>query len=251
MKDPSEYPEAPQPECGECRDTGLIEAHHEGDPPDTTRARECPCVPRRRYRQRMEALEAENARFRGLTLDTYEPENDGQRKALAACRAWAEAWPRVERGILLMGPVGVGKTGLLWATAKAAGAERLQPPTILRALDLAEAPIYRDRNERHESTRSEIIARAVQRRLLVFDDLGTGKRSESADGAYFRLLDKRHLACVPTLVTTNYTDEPVLTKMGGIIETCEDRIGGRLYSRLRQACDFYDMTGADRRRKGK
>jgi len=88
----------------------------------------------------------------------------------------------------------------------------------------------------------------VRRPFLVFDDLGTGKRSESADGAHFRLLDKRHLAYATTLVTTNYTEE-AQPFPGGLIESFRVRVGSRLYSRLRQACDFYEMTGADRRRK--
>jgi DNA replication protein DnaC len=244
---PEEFPEAPQPQCAECGDTGYIEEHQEGDPEGTTRARECSCVPRRRYEKRMELLDLENLRFKGLTLDTYEPENSGQREALEACRAWAEAWPRVERGILLMGPVGVGKTGLLWATAKAAGVKKRVTPKILRALELAEAPLFLERGESGMPTRNMIIERVVRRPLLVFDDLGTGKRSESADGAYFRLLDKRHLACAPTLVTTNYVEE-AKTFPGGVIESIHSRIGSRLYSRLKQSCDFFDMTGADRRR---
>lgn len=249
MIDPNKYPEAPPPECRECGDTGFIEEHHEGDPEGTTRARRCPCVKVRWYEKHIDELDRENVRFQGLTLQTYEPENAAQSAALQNCKLWAEAWPDVERGILLMGPVGVGKTGLLWATAKAAGLKEFELPHILRALDLAEAPIYRDHSKPDERTRNEIIGFSLRRRLFIFDDLGTGKRSESADGAYFRLLDKRHLACLPTLVTTNFTDHVIQAVDGGTIETCESRIGGRLYSRLRQSCDFYDMTGADRRRK--
>ena len=110
--------------------------------------------------------------------------------------------------------------------------------------------MFTTHNDPDTLTRNDIITRSVRRHLLIFDDLGVGKRTESSDGAYFRLLDKRHLACMPTLVTTNYTEEVVQTKDGGFIETFENRIGGRLYSRLKQSCEFFDISGADRRRKG-
>lgn len=247
---PEEFPETPTPECGDCGDAGWIEAHYEGDPEHSTRLRHCPCVKRKNYSRRMAELDLENERFRGLTLETYVPENEAQEKAIRVCAEWAEAWPDVERGILLQGPVGVGKTGLLWATAKAAGAGLHEPPHILRAQDLGDAPVYRTPGEYDVPTRNEIIMSVVKRRLLVFDDLGTGKRTESSDGAYFRLLDKRHLACVPTLVTTNYKEKAMQTADGHTIESFRSRIGGRLYSRLQQSCDFYDITGDDRRQKG-
>lgn len=246
---PEDFPDAPVPECHDCGDIGRIEFHVDGEPEHSMRLRPCPCVKRKNYSNVLRQLDLENARFRGLTLTTYEPENEAQEKALEICAAWAEAWPAVERGILLQGPVGVGKTGLLWATAKAAGAKLCELPYILRAQDLGDAPVYRISGEYDVPTRSEIIERFRHRRLLVFDDLGTGKRTESSDGSYFRLLDKRHLACIPTLVTTNYIEKTVQTADGHTIESFRSRVGSRLYSRLQQSCDFYDITGDDRRSK--
>lgn len=229
--------------CKRCKDVGWLEMGDEG------RYGACKCKLDRDLRAAIEDIEGRCLRFKELTLDTYHAETTSQRAALTLCKRFVEGWPLNKRGILLCGSVGIGKTGLLWATAKACAWKTYTPPTWEMAADLLSKIRHTYNDSSGGDTEYRIVDRFSRAALLLLDDLGVEKDSEWADGIFFRLLGERHLRKLPTLISTNWTDSGLALideEYHGI--PLEDRIGTRLYSRLHECVEIFEMTGNDRRR---
>ena len=244
-------PFAPNPvyKCRKCKDTGQVEVSNKEEEKKGYRPRlaECECSKRRVIDQAIAEAESDKSRFKPFTLKTYRPENDSQKKALLMCKKFVKRWPLCKQGIMMCGPVGVGKTGLLWATARECAHKTRTPPTWELAADLLSKIRHTYNDQNGADTEYKIVNRFARAPLLLLDDLGVEKESEWSDGIFFRLLGDRHLRELPTLITTNWTEQGLILDGEYHGVPLKDRIGARLYSRLHESVMFIEMHGKDRR----
>lgn len=156
----------------------------------------------------------------------------------AAARKWAAriaATPHATKSLLLVGPVGVGKTHYAFAALRAVA----DTGSTIRWQAYTAANLYaalRPRDDRRADSDYESIAHAP---LLLIDDLGAAKLTEWAEEVTYRLINDRYERCLPSIFTTN-----VLPAQLGAT------VGDRVASRIAEMCDRIPLKGIDRRKAG-
>lgn len=162
-------------------------------------------------------------RFRGLSFDDFEI--GGNTSAFAAAREWADG--KLD-GLMLFGPLGVGKTTL----AAAAINVRLQrQPVQWASVPSLIAESFGDQQAKERAAR--ILTGS---RPLVLDDLDKVKPNEWVASQLFAAIDNRLTAGTGLLVTTNLRNSEIAATFGEAIA-----------SRLKGYCALREMTGPDRR----
>ena len=169
--------------------------------PDFGKLVACDCLlQQRRERRRRELLALSNLTElqQKQTLQTFRPQVKGVQHALKVVKAFLDhpaGW------VVLMGPVGAGKTHLAVAIVNAsieAGIVTLFAaiPDLLDHLRAAFSP-------HAEVVYDELFERMRNAELLVLDDLGTQRSSPWVDEKLFQLLNHRYNSGWPTVITLN------------------------------------------------
>jgi DNA replication protein DnaC len=192
------------------------------------------------------------------SFDTFQVSSPAVDKAKTLAKTFAYRWPQ-ERGFVLSGPVGTGKTHLLVATLRHATIE-LGVRAGYVEISLLYATIRR--GFREGKSGGEIIGPLSQLDLLAIDELGKGRGSPFELETLDELISRRYNAGRVTLFATNYTLDPPPDRHEGRVSTEQlmqgsadskrlvDRVTDRIYSRLHEMCDFSELSGApDRRRE--
>jgi DNA replication protein DnaC len=205
------------------------------------------------------------AKFHDRSLFNYQPDSKSQQAVQTALYQFLRGFQAGARGFLLMGPVGTGKTHLLCAVLSYLS---LELGVITRFVDFFH--LLQDLREGFSQNRSasELLAPLEQVPVLAIDELGKGRNTEWELSILDEVISKRYNQQRTTLFTTNYTDDPDTTfvlaiqdpKAGPartpkppnlerrvLRETLEERVGPRIYSRLREMCSFYTVAGPDHR----
>ena len=165
-----------------------------------------------------------------------------------------------EKGLLLMGPSGVGKTHLGVAALK----ELIRRGHAGIFCDYRELlkEIQSSYNPASESTEMKILEPIRTVEILVLDDLGASKPSAWVLDIVGLLLNARYNEKRVTILTTNYFDEaeassePAPRLPGGqrVVlkeDTLADRIGARMRSRLFEMCRTVEIFAPDFRREAR
>lgn len=182
--------------------------------------------------------------YRGCDFDTFQPHTNSLIEALGASRRFSEDFPVVQKGLLFVGPHGVGKTHLAASILKSViqktGARGVfwEVPKLLRKIRDTYNPVVR-------TTEIEVIQPVMDAELLVLDELGAEKTSEWVDETMTLIINTRYSERRPTIFTTNYQDLPLDSKE--LADSLLERVGSRIHSRLHEMCDFIPMTDVDRR----
>jgi DNA replication protein DnaC len=157
-------------------------------------------------------------------------------------QALAGEYPAVERGLLFMGPAGIGKTHLAVAIIRAlinkgfAGVF-CEFGSLLKEIQDSYNPISK-------SSELKVLAPVYQADVLVLDELGATVPTDWVRDTMYQIINKRYNDSKLTIFTTNYLDERRSDKD----QILEDRIGTRLRSRLYEMCTKVVMEGEDYRR---
>jgi DNA replication protein DnaC len=162
-----------------------------------------------------------------------------------------------EKGLLLMGPSGVGKTHLAVAALK----ELIRRGHGGLFCDYRELlkEIQASYNPASESTEMGILEPIRSVEILVLDDLGASKPSAWVLDIIGLVLNARYNERRVTILTSNYSDEsaagtePLRSPMGQRValreDTLADRIGSRMRSRLFEMCRTVEVSAPDFRRE--
>jgi len=157
----------------------------------------------------------------------------------AAAGARRAPWlpPMVSTGpsLLLLGPVGTGKTHQTWGAVRALALSGLSVTwQVTTAADL-----YARMRPRHGVDAETVFERYATAGVLVLDDLGAAKPSEWTEEVNYRLINHRYERAMPTLFTSNL-----------LIQKLADRLGDRVVSRLNEMAYTATVGGGDRRKAG-
>jgi DNA replication protein DnaC len=161
--------------------------------------------------------------------------------AVALAKQFAERFPVVDKGLLIIGPPGIGKTHLAISTLKqavrmtGARARYYDTRTLL-------TQIRSTYNSLTKTAEMDVIRPVMEATLLVLDDLGAERLTDWVEETMNVIVNARYNAQLPTIFTSNYEDVP-----GDDMNSLLVRVGFRLHSRLREMCDFLEFDGPDYR----
>ena len=204
-------------------------------------ARLCEC--RRRDAHSVRLVKARiPKRYEKCHFNTFEQKTDSQKKALRLAGEFNHNFPAVDRGLLLTGPVGVGKTHLAVSIIK--GLTERGFPCLFYEFGSLLKEIQDSYNSNTRSSELAVLNPVLTAELLVLDELGASKPTDWVRDTLAHIINTRYNENRFTIFTTNYPDE----RPSDGKETLEDRIGVRVRSRIFEMCQTVPIEGEDYRK---
>lgn len=214
--------------------------------------RRCRCQEATAYTSAEQALRAARIppRYAGCELTNYYPQGppnseqlNSQVMALLMGRKFVKEFPSVQQGLLLVGPVGVGKTHLAVSVLKEVIRAKKAFCLFYDFRDLLKE-IQDSYNPVSQNTEMRILEPVYQADVLVLDELGAAKPTAWVQDTMTHIINTRYNNNRITIFTTNYLDNPTPPE-----ESLTDRVGERLRSRLYEMCRMIRILGTDYRKR--
>lgn len=221
-------------ECPKCYGTGMEIVPGKG-------ARICSCRKMRSQHGQFESVRLPK-RYDGFHFGNYKPQNQSQTAALKGAMNFAMEYPAVDRGLLFMGSVGVGKTHLAVSILK--GLTERGFSCLFYEFGSLLKEIQDSYNPNTQSSELRVLGPVLQTDVLVLDELGASKPTDWVRDTMAHVINTRYNERKFTIFTTNYLDD----RPNAREETLEDRIGVRVRSRLYEMCRTVQMDGKDFRK---
>jgi DNA replication protein DnaC len=237
--------------CEYCFGTGVEVVPGKG-------ARPCRCRASDSRRKSLDAARIPR-RYATCSLDNFKSEpNSSQNVAFQfACRLVLD-YPAVDRGLLFIGPVGVGKTHLAVAILK--GLIEKGVPCLFYESGSLLKQIQDSYNPISNTSELGVLTPVFQAEVLVLDELGSAIPTDWVRDTIYQIINKRYNDKKLTIFTTNYSDNPTTPVEPSTdqnrssarriqeLYTLEERIGVRLRSRLYEMCSTVIIKGEDYRK---
>jgi len=221
--------------CQICSGTGMEYIQGQG-------ARKCVCRTKERSGDPIKSARIP-AKYQNSSFPSYLTLDDFKERALKKAFEFAKNFPNVSQGLLLMGPVGVGKTHLAVSILKEL-IETKNSNCLFYEFNALLKEIQSSYNPATQSSEMEILSPIMNVDLLVLDELGASKPTDWVRDTLGHIINSRYNDNKFTIFTTNYLDE----RQNDREETLEDRIGVRTRSRLYEMCQTVVIKGEDFRR---
>ena len=235
-KDFYESPEnGDEPEvCSKCFGSGMEVVAGKG-------ARRCECRKQKSHTNQLDKTRIPK-RYENCHFHSYRIMNPSQERAFKYSSKLTMEYPAVERGLLLMGTVGVGKTHLAVSILKGL-TERGFNCLFYESGSLLKE-IQNSYNVNTQTSELKVLSPILEAEILVLDEIGATKPSEWVRDTMANIINTRYNDKKLTIFTTNYLDEKRTERE----ETLEERIGVRLRSRIFEMCRTVPIGGEDFRR---
>lgn len=162
--------------------------------------------------------------------------NDNNKEAYDAAKNFVESFPET-LGLMLIGPVGTGKTHLAAAITNSL-TQKLYTVLFGNSTDI----IYRFRKTYStDESELDLIDALTSVDLLVIDDLGKEKTSEYTSTLIYQIINRLYEEEKPVIITTNYVSGPLIEHLG--------EKGEEIFSRIQEMCIPVMIEGEDWRMK--
>jgi len=206
------------------------------------------------------------SRYEHCEFDSYHPELGGigrekRDQALATAKKFVQEYPLEKTGLILIGPIGVGKTHLAVSILRELILRKGIPGLFYDYRELLKQ-VQNSYNASVQITEMDVLRPVFETEVLVLDELGAVKPTEWVWDTVSHILNTRYNDRRTTIITTNYPDLPPgglkgngnfsqteLARAAAREETLGDRIGERMRSRLHEMCRKIEMTGDDFRQR--
>jgi len=221
--------------CDKCFGTGMEVVPGKG-------ARRCACRQRDTHNDQIAKAQLPK-RYDGCHFHNYKPQNPSQEAAFRFATQLTMDYPAVERGLLLMGTVGVGKTHLAVSILK--GLTERGFNCLFYEFGSLLKEIQDSYNANTQASELSVLSPVLNTEILVLDELGASKPTDWVRDTMAHIINSRYNDKKLTIFTTNYLDD----RRNDREELLEDRIGTRLRSRLFEMCQSVALEGQDFRRK--
>src|SRR5437870_228706 len=239
--------------CPLCEGTGWKTVSAERD----RRVTRCDCRLQARTRSLLAAARIPK-RYEHCELSEFDTRFEGAHCSLEGvlleARGFVTEYPVENSGLLLIGPIGVGKTHLAVGILKELVVSKGIPCLFYDYRELLKQ-IQNSYNESVKATELEVLRPVFETEVLVLDELGAVKPTEWVWDTVSLILNTRYNDNRTTIITTNYPDDAARESNGtsdfaraqraARAETLGDRIGERMRSRLHEMCGIVKMEGAD------
>ncbi len=225
--------------CEQCHDSYWVSEVVEG----VERVRRCDC-----WRQSIAGHQLTHSRiprrYQHCQLSNFEQTVDSLREAHRRARAFVDAFPAVDKGLLLRGRHGVGKTHLAVAMLREIIATKGARGYFYETRELLK--LVRDTFATAGESEMDVLRPVLDADILVLDDLGAEKTSEWVQETLGLVVNTRYSERRPTIFTTNLDDSADTTNPNSMYV----QLGARTRSRLFEMCHWVDMEGPDVREVG-
>lgn len=221
------------------------------------RATKCDCQ-RRMHGERLLQQARIPKRYQHCDFEAFEHEGTFRSlgPAYLAARRFVEEYPVETAGLLLIGPIGVGKTHLAVGIVRELMVQKSVPCLFYDYRELLKE-IQNSYNASVQTTEMDVLRPVFETEVLVLDELGAVKPTEWVWDTVSHILNTRYNDKRTTIITTNYPDLPPAGLEGNRSanyspasratreETLGDRIGERMRSRLHEMCRIVRVEGED------
>jgi DNA replication protein DnaC len=155
-----------------------------------------------------------------------------------------EQMGKSKKGLYIHGPVGTGKTYIIYALAKKREERRqknydngISDPScwVYNSTEFLR-DIKEDFDKRQEDKINVYEKMLSYDGLLILDDLGAEKMTEWVSETFYLIINDRYENLKQTIITSNFS-----------IKDQAERIGDRTVSRIVEMCDVIELVGEDRR----
>ncbi len=201
------------------------------------------------------------ARYAWASFGGFSNFTGSGRQVLKAVQGWTNEYDSEKnRGLLISGAVGIGKTYLLVSMA----IELIQRGIAVRFVDFFQLLTELKAGYTDGKADKELIEPLIRTEVLIIDELGKGRNLDWEQTILDQLVNGRYNQGKPIVASTNYKLDGVqesvtqsvfnidLERQGGQpvgkfdpnhFGALENRVGSRIYSRLWEACDKIDFQG--------
>ena len=189
------------------------------------------------------------ARHYKASFESFDKDLPGSMPGFLSAYKWVNAFQagQPNRGLVLHGSVGRGKTHLLVAMLRELV---LKHGVQVQFVEFSHLLAQLKQGFEHGQGQGNTLDPLADVEVLAIDELGKGRNTEWELTVVDELISRRYNGMKTLLATTNYapggiTGVEANLSLDGIQQTLADRVGERVFSRLMEMADFQEVQGED------